>query len=49
MTTLEKLEELIYYGFKETDRRIDERFQETHKLIQELQSSQKELQYENYK
>ncbi len=38
MTTLEKLEELIYHGFKETDRRSEEtdrRMQETDRLIRE--------------
>jgi len=36
MTTLEKLEELIYKGFKETDERIDKRFKKTDKRIKEV-------------
>ncbi len=35
MTTLKKLEELIYKGFKETDERIEKRWQESDKRWQE--------------
>lgn len=35
MTTMEKLEELIYIGFKETDRKIRESSQETDRKIRE--------------
>ncbi|MDZ7291787.1 MAG: DUF3782 domain-containing protein, partial [candidate division KSB1 bacterium] len=38
MTTLQKLEKLIYEGFKETDRK----FQETDRKIQETTSQLKE-------
>jgi hypothetical protein len=39
MTTLEKLEELIYHDFKETTKSFQEaarRFQETHRRFQEF-------------
>ncbi len=42
MTTLEKLEELVYHGFKESDRR----FQETERLIKETAQQQREEQRE---
>jgi hypothetical protein len=37
MTTLEKLEELIYKGFKETDERIEKNRQDSDKRIERLQ------------
>ncbi len=37
MTTLEKLEELIYKGFRETDERIEKNRQESDKRIERLQ------------
>lgn len=54
MTTLEKLEDLFYRGFKETDQRLDQRiketdqrldqrFKETEQLIKENGTQQKEL------
>ncbi len=33
MTTLEKLEELVYKGFEKTDRRLDQRFEETDRRL----------------
>jgi hypothetical protein len=45
MTTLEKLEELIYQGFKETDRKFqetDRKFQETDRKFQETDRELKE-------
>ncbi len=45
MTTLEKLEDLIYKGFKETDRKFqetDRKFQETDRKFQETDRMQKE-------
>jgi len=45
MTTLEKLEELIYKGFKETDRKFqetDRKFQETDRELKETDRLQKE-------
>jgi hypothetical protein len=44
MTTLEKLEELIYKGFKETDERIEKNRQESDKRIERLQrETQREI------
>jgi hypothetical protein len=46
MTTIKKLEELIYQGFKETDRRMqetDRRMQETDRKIQETDRLVREL------
>jgi hypothetical protein len=42
MTALEKLEELIYHGFKETDQRLDQRFQETERRFRETERFIKE-------
>ncbi|MGH7451760.1 MAG: DUF3782 domain-containing protein [bacterium] len=42
MTTLEKLEDLIYRGFKETDQRLDQRFQETERRFRETERFIKE-------
>jgi hypothetical protein len=36
MTTLEKLEELVYKGFKETDRKIRENFEQTDRELRQL-------------
>lgn len=44
MTTLEKLEELIYKGFKETDERIEKNRQESDKRIERMQrETQREI------
>jgi hypothetical protein len=42
MTNLEKLEDLIYRGFKETDQRLDQRFQETERRFRETERFIKE-------
>lgn len=49
MTTLEKLEELIYHGFKESDRKIQEAVQETNRRFQESERLFQEFQKENAK
>ena len=43
MTTLEKLEELIYKGFKETDRKIKESSQETDRMFRETDKEIRQL------
>jgi hypothetical protein len=42
MTTLEKLEELVYHGFKETDKRLEVHRLETEKLKQETEKARQE-------
>jgi hypothetical protein len=46
MTSLEKLEELIYKGFKETDRKMRESSRETDREIKETQKEIRETQKE---
>ncbi len=49
MTTLEKLEELIYKGFKETDERIEKQRQETEKRWRETDARMDRLHRETQK